>query len=364
MSRRPRASKQMSGLVTILLVTLAAEPAIEAAWAQSLSRSPGRPTQARTAADAQADSLGAAIRRLGARTGGTLTVAALHLELGHQISVDGSMPVFMSSVVKLPLAIQLLARVDRGELRLDDSIAIAPHAFAPGHSPLADSHPNGGTFAVRELIRRAVSESDNTASDALLRYSGGPERATAELRRLGVGGVRIDRYYTGYNADYVGAELPPRGRSSRALFDTLGRTVPQPRRDSAAARFLTDSRDRSSADAMVALLARLYRGTLLGSESTALLLRFMTASRNPATRIVAGVPAGTPVAHKTGTWGAWRGVYAAINDVGIVTLPNGAGHLAIAIMVRGATRPAASVDSAMAQATRLVYGHWSGSRPR
>jgi beta-lactamase class A len=299
------------------------------------------------------------IRRIGHRTGGTLTLAALHLESGEGFSVDGTTPVFMSSVVKLPLAVQLLARVDRGDLRLDDTIAVVAHDLAPGHSPLAKAHPRGRTFTVRELLRRAVSESDNTANDALLRYSGGPKRATAELRRLGVQGVRIDRYYADYTADYLGATLPARDRRSRALFDTLDRSIPEARRDTAAMRFLADSRDRTSAEAMIALLAKLHRGTLLGRESTALLLRYMTESRNPVTRLVAGVPAGTPVAHKTGTWGGWRGVYAAVNDVGIVTLPDGAGHLAVAIMVRGATRPAATIDSALADVTRLLYARWS-----
>jgi beta-lactamase class A len=269
----------------------------------------------------------------------------------------------MSSVVKLPLAVQVLARVDRGELRLDDSVRIAGHQLSPGHSPLAESHPQGGTFTVRELLRRAVSESDNTANDALLRYSGGPERATAELRRLRVSGVRIDRYYTGYTADYVGATLPPAEDLSRALFDTLGRSAADGRRDSAAVRFMSDSRDRTTASAIVALLTRLHRRTLLGRESTALLLQFMTDSRNPATRIVAGVPAGTPVAHKTGTWGGWRGVLVSVNDVGIVTLADGAGHLALAILVRQATRPSAVVDSAIADGTVLLFRHrWK--RPR
>ena len=302
------------------------------------------------------------VRRIGTRTGGVLTLAAVHLESGEPFSVDATTPVFMSSVVKLPLAVQLLARVDRGELRLDDSIRVAPSELSPGHSPLADSFPQGGTFAVRELLRRAISESDNTANDALLRYSGGPERATAELRRLDLQGVRIDRYYTNYVADYVGVALPPPEQWSRALFDTLGRGSPETRRDSAAVRFMSDTRDRATAGAILALLRRLHRGTLISPQSTALLLQLMTESRNPATRIVAGVPAAAQVAHKTGTWGGWRGVSVAVNDVGIVTLPDSS-HLALAILVRQATRPSAVVDSAIADVTRLLYQHrWA--RPR
>jgi beta-lactamase class A len=252
------------------------------------------------------------IRRIGQRTGGTLTVAVVHLQSGELLSIDGATPVFMSSVVKLPLAVQLLARVDRGELRLDDTITIGPRDLSPGYSPLAESHPRGGSFTVRELLRRAVSESDNTANDALLRYSGGPKRATAQLRRLDVHGVRIDRYYTDYLADYVGAKLPPRGHWSRALFDTLSHAVSEVRRDAAADRFLTDSRDRTTADAMIALLARLHRGHLLGRETMALLLRYMTESRNPPTRLIAGVPRGTtsvsspfPMARAISPWRSW-----------------------------------------------------------
>ena len=59
-------------------------------------------------------------------------------------------------------------------------------------------------------------------------------------------------------------------------------------------------------------------------------------------RLPALLPKGTPVARKTGTGGTSRGVTVAINDVGVIRLPNG-DDVAIAVLVgepRGSIRRA------------------------
>ena len=59
------------------------------------------------------------------------------------------------------------------------------------------------------------------------------------------------------------------------------------------------------------------------------------------------------VRHKTGTLGI--GV---ANDVGIIDLPNGAGHLALAIFVKESSRPADAQDRAIAQIARAAYDYF------
>ena len=60
-------------------------------------------------------------------------------------------------------------------------------------------------------------------------------------------------------------------------------------------------------------------------------------------------PAGTIVAHKTGTIGGTT------NDVGIITLPDDAGHVVIAAFVKGSSRPVESRERAIAEVSRAVY---------
>jgi len=204
----------------------------------------------------------------------------------------------MASVFKLPLAVAILQQVDRGELALAATQTIAPVDFSPGHSPLRDQA--GGkavTLSLRELLAAAVSDSDNTAGDRLLRLAGGGARVTAAMRALGIDGIRVDR-------------------SEREIIEALQRPG-----------FAWDARDSATPDAAVALLRALHEGRAgLSTSSRALLLELLTGSHNPA-RISLALPAGAVVAHKTGTM---PGV---LNDVAIVTTPGGR-HLALAILTR------------------------------
>jgi beta-lactamase class A len=150
--------------------------------------------------------------------------------------------------------------------------------------------------------------------------------------------------------------LPPRW--TLADFEALTAAVPGPERQAAAARFLADPRDRATPEAMVRLLAALERSRLMSPSSTHLLLRLMTRTANPATRILAGLPAGFTVAHKTGTWGG-GGLGVAVNDVGVIRPPGRGGPLALAVMVRASTAADSVVDAAIAAAARRVVEGWS-----
>jgi beta-lactamase class A len=297
------------------------------------------------------------LERIEARTGGVLALAAEDVTTGARFSFRGGEPVFMSSVVKLPLAIRILRLVDRGRLSLDTRVAIPPTRFSPGFSPLADSARNDTVvLTLAELLRHAVSNSDNTASDRLMALAGGPAAVTAEMRALGIAGIRVDRTYRQNSAAFRGVDsLPP--VYTLAEYDAISERVPAARRAAAPARFLADPRDRATPEALVRLLAALERGRLLSPASTGRLLHLMTETANPATRIVAGLPIGFTAAHKTGTWGG-GGVNVAVNDVGLVHPPRRGGPLALAVMVRGATAPDTTVDAAIAAAARRMIDGW------
>ena len=274
---------------------------------------------------AQDTSLRAAVRAAAAATGGVVGVHLRHVESGRATGVNGGEPFFMSSVTKVPISVCILRQVQRGRLRLADSVRITPGQMAPGHSPLRDASPAGAALTVEQLLRAAVRQSDNSASDALLRLAGGPDSVNAELARLGIRGIRVSRPY-----QVLGREMGDRAEAA-------------------------DTRDTSTPAAMTELLAALYAGRALGPAETRLLLGWMTDTENPRDRIVAGLPAGTGVAHKTGTWGQ-----AAMNDVGIVTLPGRRGHLALAVFIRNATVPDSVSQRAIAAITRAAWEQAAG----
>jgi beta-lactamase class A len=106
-----------------------------------------------------------------------------------------------------------------------------------------------------------------------------------------------------------------------------------------------------AASELADLLAQLQNGKLLRPPQTELLLGFMTRAMTGERRLRGNLPAGTPVADKTGTGDAG----AATNDVGIITLPEGKGHLAMAVLVSGSKLTVEAQEKVIADLARAVY---------
>ena len=71
------------------------------------------------------------------------------------------------------------------------------------------------------------------------------------------------------------------------------------------------------------------------------------------------LPAGTPVAHKTGTSGTNdKGLSAATNDVGIIILPNGQ-HLAVAVFITDSYDPVTTRELAIARIAKAAYDEFA-----
>jgi beta-lactamase class A len=233
----------------------------------------------------------------------------------------------MQSVYKFPIATAILHAVEQGELALSQPIQfLASDAVRSGqHSPLRDMHPQGGvTVPLQELLRLAVSESDGTASDILLRVLGGPMVVDRYIRSLGVQGIVV-----------LDSEK------------TLGKDVK------------AQYRNTSTPAAMVHLLRLLADDSPLTSDHTALLLRLMSQGGTSDARIKGLLPPNTKVAHKTGTSGKDNGVTHATNDVGLITMRNGK-KLAIAVMIKDSPASEAIRERVIAQITKAVWSDANG----
>ncbi|HET8750062.1 MAG TPA: serine hydrolase [Sphingomicrobium sp.] len=215
-------------------------------------------------------------------------IAALDLNTGESVSIQGNTPFPMASTVKVAIAAMYLSQVDHGQKTLDDTISGTP---------------------VRRLMARMLIHSDNHAADTLLHDIGGPDSLEAWLRHHGVTGLRVDR------------------------------TIAQLLRDK---RDLWDPRDSSTPIAMVHLLQRIYKAELIRPESRDYLLDLMGQCATGRNRIKALLPFGTPVEHKTGTLNGLS------DDVGFITMPDGH-RVAVAIFTRGGSnRPRTIAEAARA----------------
>jgi len=64
------------------------------------------------------------LSRLAGLAGGTVGVSAIHIESGRQISLHGGERLPMASTYKVPIAVQLLTRVEKGEISLGEMIEV------------------------------------------------------------------------------------------------------------------------------------------------------------------------------------------------------------------------------------------------
>ena len=115
--------------------------------------------------------------------------------------------------------------------------------------------------------------------------------------------------------------------------------------------------------AAMQVLEMFYRGRLLSPGSFDFLWKLMTETTTGPRRIKGLLPAGTPVAHKTGTSGRDEsGTAAAVNDIGIVTLSDG-GHFAVAVFVSDSQEDDDTNERIIAEIARMTWAYFT-SRSR
>ena len=292
------------------------------------------------------------VERLAGTAGGTLGLTAIHLESGVEVSVRGDERFPMASTYKVPIAVRIFQQVDRGELRLDSLVTLAPGDLHPGSGTLtALFHQPGVTLPMLTLVELMLIISDNSATDLVLKAAGGPAAVTTRMQELGLG-IRVDRPTVRLIADFVGIPSLPSDDVDPDTFQALAAAVSPEDQAAAARSFDADPRDTSSPREMATLLAAVHRGELLSPASTDELLDIMSRTSTGPGRLRGLLPPGSDVAHKTGTIGATA------NDVGILTLPDGAGHVVVAVFVREATSDIPTRERAIAQVTRAVYDYF------
>lgn len=243
------------------------------------------------------------------------------------------------SVSKLWVTLTVLDAVDRGRLRLDQPVQITPNDLTLFYQPLAARVRAQGsvTMTVRELMEMAITGSDNSANDSLLRTVGGPETIRAFIANKGLGAIRFgpgERLLQSRIAGVAWQQNMSVGRNFEAARSALPMDV---RRD-AMNRYLADPMDGASPLATVRALTRLARGNLLSPESTRYILGVMERTKSGPQRLKAGFPAGWRFGHKTGTGQNFGGFTAGYNDIGIGTAPDGTRY-AFAVYLGQTTSP-------------------------
>jgi beta-lactamase class A len=262
------------------------------------------------------------IEKIARTVQGSVGAKATVLETGQSVSLNQKQRFPMQSVYKFPIAMAVLAQVDRGKLKLDQKVRVEESDVVPD-STVLERNSQGKEFSLTELLKYMLYESDSTSSDALLRLIGGPKVVTQYLQSFGVN-------------DMVVANPEKEIQQDNAV----------------------QYRNYSTPNAAIILLRKFHEGQGLSKSSQALLLRWMTESSTGPKRIKGLLPKGTVVAHRTGTSSTVNGVTAATNDVGLVTLPNG-NHLAIAVFVSDSKADMVTREAAIAKVSKVAWDEWN-----
>jgi beta-lactamase class A len=276
------------------------------------------------------------VQSLGRGFNGHVGIAIKRVDADWIVSYNGNQLFPQQSVSKLWVAMNLLDTVDRGKVSLSDSVTLRNQDLTVFHQPLASMiGRNGYTTTYAELFRRAMTESDNTANDAMLRRSGGPEAVRGFLARRFISSIRFGPGERILQSTTAGLSWNPtysQGRNFEAARASLPRSV----REKALDAYLADPLDGAAPIGIVTALAKLKRGEMLSPTSTQLLLSTMAQSKTGPQRIKGGVPAAWRYAHKTGTGQDLPPRSTGFNDVGIMTAPDGTSY-AIAVMIGSTT---------------------------
>jgi len=289
-------------------------------------------------------------RRIAARVDGTVGGAALDLTTGRRIALNGADRFPMASVCKLPIAAHTMALVQEGKHKLAEEIEIPLYDVVPTVSPIAARWPKQKRFPLDEMLELMIAASDNTAVQTLFRIGGSEPAMSARFQQWGIAGMRVDRSERECGLTAAGVRaIPPVEQWTPKMADELTSKVPPQERLAAMRRFLDDSRDTATPDATIELLRKLYRGELLNAQLTARLIAILEKTTTGPARIKGLLPAGTVVAHKTGTTGSAGTLNGSTNDVGVI-----AGKLAIAVFVKGSTRPLPQRERVIAEMAKAL----------
>ena len=242
---------------------------------------------------------------------------------GWQIDQNAARLYPQQSCSKLWVAIAALDLVDQGKVDLNDRVTLGRDDLTLFHQPLRARILGGGaTISLRELLFTAITESDNTANDKLMRSIGGPAAVRAMVERKGLGSIRFYEGERALQSKIAGLIWSQSYAIGDGFYKARG-ALPLSVRKASFERYISDPYDGASPHAVAIALAKLKRGDLLSPASTKRLLSIMAATRTGKARVRAALAPGWSWSHKTGTGQELQGRIGGINDIGLLTAPDG-----------------------------------------
>ena len=225
-------------------------------------------------AQAPAPDLKARVQKLIDSSGAEVAVAVRTLDGRSEVLIEPDKSFHAASTMKVPVMIELFRQAEAGQLKLDEQLPIRNefHSIVDGSVYKMDVSDDsdaevykatGKTMTLRDLCEAMITVSSNFAANLLIERVGA-KNVQQTVDRLGGTGVRVLRGVEDQKAFDKGLNNVTTARGLAAVMEKIG----------------SGKAVSAKADAeMIAILKRQKFGDA----------------------IPAGLPKGTPVAHKTGT---------------------------------------------------------------
>jgi beta-lactamase class A len=220
----------------------------------------------------------------------------------------------------------VLNQVEKSKLSLEQKIHIDKKIIDKDTwSPIRVKYPNGNVdLTLNEIIKFTISQSDNIGCDILFKLVGGTKNVNDYIHSLGFKNIAIAK---------TEAEM-------HSNWKNQFKNWCQP-------------------NEMLNIIEQFYNGKILSKNNTDYLYKTMTETTSGPKRLKGLLPEGTVVAHKTGSSGANNnGITAALNDIGIVTLPNSK-HFAIVVYITNSKMNNDTLENVIARISKVTWDYYN-----
>jgi len=297
------------------------------------------------------------IAALAQEAGLRIGFAAVDLLKGRTAFVRGGELFPMESVTKLPIAVAYLRMVQRGEARLEAKTRLSASDIAPGRSPLADRLRRRTTvFTAQQLIEHMLLNADSTATDALMKMAGGPQKIQNAIRSFEIEGLRVDRYERDLLPQTLGLPSDAAFVDAQRL-DAAVAALGEAKQREALDKFMRDPRDTASPRAIATMFFKLLSGHLVQPRFAMMVLDLMRRTKTGEDRLKGGMLPGWQFAHRGGMSRTVLGTTGVFNDAGLATGRKGE-KIAIVLFIEGATMAPDELARFHRATSRAVLQAW------
>jgi beta-lactamase class A len=238
------------------------------------------------AAPAPAADLESRINPLVKEHKGKVAVAVKHLKTGESFYLNADDPMPTASLIKLPVMVEVYWQAKEEKVKLDTKLTLKKEDKVPGSGVLTNHFSEGASFPLKDAVRLMIVFSDNTATNMALDQIGIPS-TNKRMAELGLKHTKINaKVFKGSTTS-----IDPEATKKFGLGSTTARD-------------------------MVQLLELIDAGKVISPEACKEMLEHLKACEDKE-KMTRFLPAGTVVAHKTGS------VNASKTDAGIIYLKSG-----------------------------------------